>query len=82
MRKILILTLIAGLGFQALGQERSSFEPEDFKKDANYGYFNYFQLMVHSGVHPSGTLYLQDVFAGGFKAIVQGYTGMGESSGI
>ncbi|MEA1896835.1 MAG: hypothetical protein U9N53_04145, partial [Bacteroidota bacterium] len=51
------------------GQNISSFEPEDFTRDANYGYFNYFQLMLHAGVNPTGNEYLQQVYTAAYKAL-------------
>ena len=38
------------------------------KEDQNQGTYWYIQPMYHSGFHPSGTNYLQEIFANGFSA--------------
>jgi hypothetical protein len=49
-------------------QEISSFDPEDFNAEKNYGYFNFIHLSVQRGQHPSGTNYMQDIFSNGYWA--------------
>lgn len=53
----------------AFSQGKSSFKPEDFKKDENYGFFNYWQVFYHFGSNPTGSIYLQDAFAPGFQSL-------------
>ena len=50
-------------------QEFSEFTPDQFDRDKNYGSFNYIHLRYEQGAHPSGTNYLQDIFAGGYRAL-------------
>lgn len=52
-----------------LAQEFSNFSEKDYKKDANYGYFNFVQLMYHRGQHPNGSNFLQDIFSNGYNAL-------------
>ncbi len=68
MKKIFLYIAILFVSTGAFAQEFSSYQPEDYEGEKNYGGFNYFQFMFHKGAHPSGTNYLQDVFAGGYWA--------------
>ena len=70
MKKIYlyIILLIVSAGIYA--QEFAPYLPEDYsEEDKNYGSFNYFQFMLHKGAHPTGTEYLQEIFAGGYWAM-------------
>lgn len=60
----LIIIIFGALGLNA--QELSRYQPEDFDKEKNYGYFNFVHFRLESGAHPSGTQYLQDIFSGGY----------------
>lgn len=49
-------------------QEFSSFNPEDFSKEKNYGIFNYIQVTGYSGQHLASSDF-QDFFSEGFGGI-------------
>ena len=66
-QNILILILIL-FTQTIIAQEFSKFTEEDYKKDANYGHFNYLQVMYHQGQHPSGTNFMSDIFQNGYNA--------------
>ncbi len=68
MKKLLLSVIFFSIILVAISQERSSFKPEDFKKDENYGYFNYWQAFYHFGSNPTSSIYLQDPFSSGFQA--------------
>jgi len=69
MKKTFLLALMLLQLALLSAQNKSSFEADDFKKDANYGYFNYFQLMLHAGANPTGNEYLQQVYTAAYKAL-------------
>ena len=67
--RILLSTIFILLSFYHVnGQEVSSFDPQDFSKTKDYGYYNYLQVMYHNGVNPTGSEYMKDVFSKGFQA--------------
>lgn len=55
---ILFFLLSTGI---ANAQEFSKFSEVDFSREKNYGFFNYFQFMVHSGMHRTGSIYMKDI---------------------
>lgn len=69
MKKIIYLLPIFFACLNLSAQEISRYEPKDFDKEKNYGYFNYVHFRYERGAHPSGTNYLQDIFAEGYDAI-------------
>ncbi len=68
MKKLYLYIFLFVISSSTFTQEFSSFEAEDFEKDKNYGGFNYYQIMLHKGAHPTGTNYLQEIFSGGYWA--------------
>ncbi|MDB4582709.1 acyloxyacyl hydrolase [Draconibacterium sp.] len=49
-------------------QEFSKFKKEDFKKDENYGWFNYLQVTAYKGAHMTSEEY-KEVFSEGFYGV-------------
>lgn len=68
MKSYLKIVFLLFCSSTLIAQEISSFQPEDFSAEKNYGYFNYIQVYLHRGQHPSGTNYMQDIFSNGFWA--------------
>ena len=69
MKKIFILSIVILAGNLAFSQEKSSFKPEDFKNDENYGFFNYWQVFYSFGSNPTSSVHLEDAFSPGFHAL-------------
>lgn len=68
--KRFIYTILALFVFQLLiAQDFSKYTSDQFDKDKNYGSFNYVHLRYERGAHPSGTNYMQDIFADGYNAL-------------
>lgn len=68
MKNILALTIALLFVISAEAQEFSQFTKEDFKKDKNYGWFNYIQVTGYRGQHLISSE-LQDFFSDGFNGI-------------
>jgi hypothetical protein len=62
----LLIIILAFSGIQA--QEFSSFNPEDFDKEKNYGMFNYIQVSAYRGQHLVDDDY-KNFFSEGFNGI-------------
>ncbi|MDX2443666.1 MAG: acyloxyacyl hydrolase [Bacteroidales bacterium] len=69
MRSILLAILILAPFCLVNGQEVSSFDPEDFSRTKDYGYYNYFQLMYHNGKNPTSSEYMKEVFSNGYQGL-------------
>lgn len=69
MKAFLLTAIFLFISIFTFSQGKSSFKPEDFKKDENYGYFNYWQVFYHFGTNPTGSLNLEDAFSSGFQSL-------------
>ena len=69
MRKYFLITIII-LQLPGLkGQYISSLKPENSARDSSYGYFSYFQLMLHGGVNLTDNEYLEQIYTAPYKAL-------------
>lgn len=68
MKKIIssVAVLLFALSLQA--QEFSKFNPEDFSKEKNYGFFNYIQVTAYRGQHLASAS-AGDFFSRGFNGL-------------
>lgn len=65
MKKLIVSIFVVLFALTAYAQEFSKFTTEDYKKDKNYGWFNYIQVTGYKGQHMTATGF-EDFFQEGF----------------
>ena len=68
-KHILIIASFCFISLLSFTQEFSSFKPEQFNKDTNYGSFNYIHINYLAGDHLTFPEGLEEAFASGYKAV-------------
>lgn len=70
MKRLIIVTYVFCLiSVASFGQEFSTFKPEQFSKDTNFGSFNYIHVNYFGGDHLTYPNGFEEAFSNGYKAI-------------